>query len=268
MPTISVCVEMLLGDDSLAEKAKSTAEAGFRAIEFWFHDQGPGDRNLQSLAAVCRAEDLLVNDIVVNAPDGSIGGSLVSPDDRDKYLARLRQTISVAKQLNCRKLITCSGNRSGDQPASREREAITDTLGAAAEIAVQEGFTLLLEPLNSLVDHAGYYLDDGNEAARITQEVGSPGLKLLWDIYHMQIMHGNVLANIERHLPLIGHFHAAGVPGRHELDGGELDYPVILSRIASWGYGGCLGLEYTPAMADHVASLARMRELTAAAGWE
>jgi len=267
MPTICVCVEPLFGDNSLVEKAANVTAAGFRAIEFWFYD-APEDRNLEALATQCRDTGLAVNDMVVNSPDGAIGGSLVSVADKPQYLARLRETIAVARKLDCKKLITCSGNTLSDVPRERQHQAIVETLTEAAAIASQEGMTLLLEPLNSLVEHPGYYLDSGHEAAEIVREVGNPHLRLLWDIYHMQIMHGNVLDNIAQYIDIIGHFHAAGVPGRHELDTGELNYPAILSSIATASYEGAFGLEYWPAEADHATSLARMRQYTtAAAGW-
>jgi hydroxypyruvate isomerase len=211
---------------------------------------------------------LAINDIVVNNPDGSVGGSLVLPSDREKYLARLRQTMLVAKKLGCLRLITCAGNTLPGVPREQQHRAVVETLKQGAQIAAEEGITLCLEPLNSLVDHAGYYLDSGHEAAEIVQEVSSPGLRLLWDVYHMQIMHGNVLANIRKYLPVIGHFHSAGVPGRHELNVGELNYSNILAEIKAWGYEGCFGLEYSPALKDHAASLAGMRRLTSLAGWD
>lgn len=263
MPMICVCVEMVLGNASLAAKARKVAAAGFRALEFWSHDAG-GDRKLDDLAAACGETGLAVNDLVADGP----GISLVSAADREKYLARLRQSIAVAKKLDCGKLITCTGNRLPDRSDAEQHDAIVETLRAAAAVASQAGVVLVLEPLNSLVDHRGYYLDSGHQAAQIVEQVASPALRLLWDLYHMQIMHGNVLATIERYLPLIGHFHAAGVPGRHELDVGELNYVEILSRIKAWGYDGMFGLEYAPATTDHAASLADMRNLTAAAGWE
>ena len=124
----------------------------------------------------------------------------------------------------------------------------------AAEAA---DFTLLLEPLNTLVDHPGYYLDSSALAADIVRAVGSPHLKILYDVYHMQIMEGNVLATIERHVDLIGHFHSAGVPGRGELFDCELDYRTIVGRIESLGYRGSFGLEYFPKTPDHLESLKR-----------
>ena len=155
MPTICVCIEPLFGEASLAEKARRAAEAGFRSIEFWFYD-APGDRDLGKLAAACAETGAAVNDIVVNSPDGSVGGALVSAADRGKYIARLRETIGVAKRLNCRKLITCAGNVLAGTPRPRQHAAMVRTLEEAAAIAAGEGMTLVLEPLNSLVDHAGY----------------------------------------------------------------------------------------------------------------
>jgi hydroxypyruvate isomerase len=141
------------------------------------------------------------------------------------------------------------------------RANLEQALSRAASIAEKAGFTLLLEPLNTHVDHAGYYLDSSAEAAELVRGVASPNLKLLYDIYHMQIMEGNLISTIQRHLDIIGHFHAAGVPGRAELDGGEIDYPRILQFLARSGYRGGFGLEYSPALADHGQSLRAMRGL-------
>jgi len=268
MPTICICVEPLFEGASLAEKAERVAQAGFKAIEFWFYDEGPGERNIDELAAACRNRGLIVNDLVVSSADGKIGGAMVNPADRRTYLARLRESIAVAKKLDCKKFISCTGNAVEGLTHEEQHKSAVETLKAGAPIAAQEGITLMLEPLNSPVDHPGYYLDNGHEGAKIVQEVNHPAVRLLWDIYHMQIMHGNVLDNIKQYLPLIAHFHAAGVPGRHELDNGELNYLEILKRIKEMGYQGCCGLEYWPIGPDHAASLARMRELTRAAGWD
>jgi len=110
------------------------------------------------------------------------------------------------------------------------------------------------------VDHPGYYLDSSSEGAQIVRAIGSPSLKLLYDVYHMQIMEGNIIASIRRHADVIGHFHSAGVPGRHEHFETELNYPAILKAIEETGYEGCFGLEYQPAMQDHLDSLVRVRE--------
>lgn len=260
MPRVDVCIETMFTDQPLVERAKRVYDAGFDAIEFWFYDMG-GDRKIGELASFCRSKDILINDIVANSPDGSIGGSLTDPADRPKYLARLKETIRVAKDIGCKKIITCTGNSRPGVTLTEHRRSVRDSLRAAADIAEKERITLLLEPLNSLVDHPGYFLDSVGEGAGLCGAVWSPNLKLLFDVYHMQIMQGNILSRIEEHIDVIGHFHAAGVPGRHELDDGELNYPEIMRRIDALGYKGCFGLEYWPAL-EPGESLKRMRTLT------
>ena len=260
MPRIDVCIEAFLSDQPLLERAKRVHDAGFDAIEFWLYDSG-GDRRIGELADYCRSNGILINNIVVNTPDGRVGGSLVNPADRSKYLARLKDTIAVAKDIGCDKMITCTGNWREGVSAEEHRKSMVNTLKAASEIAYAEGVTLLLEVLNSLVDHPGYFLDSLDEGAAICREVGSPAVKMLFDIYHIQIMQGNIISRIEQNLDVIGHFHSAGVPGRHELDDGELNYPVILHKLDELGYQGCFGLEYWPKLPVEE-SLRKMRALT------
>jgi hydroxypyruvate isomerase len=106
------------------------------------------------------------------------------------------------------------------------------------------------------VDHKGYYLDGTATGFDIVRAVDSPNVKLLYDVYHMQIMEGNIIATVTENIDCIGHFHAAGVPGRHELWSGELDYRRITEAIDKAGYTGSFGLEYWPT-GDHAASLAQ-----------
>ena len=261
MPRIDVCIEAVFTDLPLVERAKRVRDAGFDAVEFWFYDMGGEDRGIPALGKFCAENGILINNAVVNAPDGSIGGSLVDPTDRPGYIARLKETIKVCKDINCRAAITCTGNaRPGVSYASQKRSVI-DTLKAAAEVAEAEDFQLFLEPLNTLVDHHGYFLWSAEDAGDICRQVGSPRVRLLFDVYHMQIMGGNVIARIEELMDVIGHFHSAGVPGRHDLDIGELNYPNILKAIEGFGYKGLFGLEYWPA-GDEMESLKRMRALT------
>jgi hydroxypyruvate isomerase len=118
----------------------------------------------------------------------------------------------------------------------------------------------VLEPLNSLIDHNGYFLDNPYDAADIVRAVHHPSVGLLFDCYHMQIMGGNLIQAIRDNVDVIRHFHSAGVPGRHDLDDGELNYPRIVDAIAATGYKGCFGLEYFP-NGDSAESLANMRRL-------
>ena len=261
MPKIDLCIDPLFPGLNSSEKIREIARLNFNAIEFWFWDREfdgknllPVEKNINEIAAITDDFNITVNDIVVNAPDGTIGGSLTVKADREIYLKRLYKTIEIAKKLNCNKLITCTGNFQDNVPYESQKEAIIETLGKATEITGKEGITLVLESLNSKIDHPGYYLNSSREGFEIVKMVNSPFLKLLYDIYHMQIMEGNIINTIKENIALIGHFHAAGIPGRNELYSGELNYREILRNIDGTGYTGYFGLEYWP-LADTRKSL-------------
>lgn len=268
MLTLDVCLESVFTDLPAEQRIEHIAEAGYQAVECWFHDATfDGNacvermpKNAAAIHEACRATGVRVNNMVVNAPDGSFGGSPVRKEDRARYLERVEEVIAFAKSIDCHKAITCSGNAVEGRSRAEQHACLQEAYGAAATIAARHQFTLLVEPLNTHVDHAGYFLDSSTEAAEIVRAVASPHLRLLYDVYHMQIMEGNVLATIERQIDIIGHFHSAAVPGRGELQHGELNYPWILQRIEALGYTGCFGLEYFPQQNDHLASLRSVRE--------
>jgi hydroxypyruvate isomerase len=267
MVRLSVCLETVFTDLPADERIARIAAAGLRDVEFW-HPEGTFDgkqvrfdwpKDAVGLCAACQQHGVAINDFALHAWDGSIGGSPVKATDRAKYLAQIRKMIDFAKSIGCTKGITLSGTVDPMLSRSQMRENLEDALGEAVGIAAKAGFTLLLEPLNTLVDHPGYYLDSTAEAAEIIRGINSPHLRLLYDVYHMQIMEGKVIATIERNIDIIGHFHSAGVPGRAELFDTELNYPAIVKRIDALGYQGCFGLEYFPRMTDHAASLEAIR---------
>lgn len=264
---LDVCIEMVFTDLPYEKRIEKVAQAGYDLAEFWFHDwtaadskdlQGPKDA--ATLNDVCRAAGVAINNVVVNGPTGSPGGSLVDSRDLNKYLDRVHEVIEFAKSIGVSKAITCAGNAVPGLSTEQMRSNMEHALAEAAAIASDNGFTLLLEPLNTYVDHEGYFLDSGRAAIEVVRSINSPGLKLLYDCYHMQIMEGNIIATVTANIDVIGHFHSAGVPGRHELMSGELNYRQITEAIESSGYSGAFGLEYSPAMADHIASLVATRE--------
>ena len=118
----------------------------------------------------------------------------------------------------------------------------------------------MIEPLNVLVNHKGYYLPRAEEAFEIIREVNSPFVKVIYDIYHQQVTEGNIIPTLLGNLEHIAHLHGAGHPGRHELQDGESNYRVIIDRIDAAGYEGALGLEYSPLLAP-VESLKIAKEL-------
>jgi len=139
-----------------------------------------------------------------------------------------------------------TGNEQPGPTRAAQRELVVGKLQAAAPLLEDSGMTAVLEPLNVLVDHAGYYLVTTAEGLGIVDEVGSPNVKLLYDIYHQQISEGNVIRNLTENLDRIGHVHAADNPGRWEPGTGELNYAVIFRKLDEAGYQGYVGLEYRP----------------------
>lgn len=260
MITIDVCMETVFTGLPFLERPARIAACGFHAVELWFPELHIPDSGCARIRRACEAARLRINSIVANSPDGSIGGSLTDPADRQKYLARVAASLDSCRELGVPMMITCTGNRQPGLSQEVQRRSVVAGLQAAGDLAEKAGVTLVLEPLNSLVDHPGYFLDRPETAADIVREAGHPRVGLLFDVYHMQIMRGNVIETIGSMIDVIRHFHAAGVPGRHELDSGELDYPRIVAAIAAAGYKGCFGLEYFPSE-EPEASLARMRRL-------
>ena len=261
MVKLDVCLETVFPELPYDQRIPEITKCGYKLVEFWFHDwtsgngAGSAPKDAATLKQVCESAGVSITNMVVNAPDGSMGGSPVDAADFNKYIERLHEVIEFSKAAGMDRAITCSGNVVPSRTRSQMRANLESAYSAAAEIAAKSNFTLLVEPLNTHVDHAGYYLDSSSEAAEIVRAIDSPHFRLLYDVYHMQIMEGNLIANITRNIDVIGHFHSAGVPGRGEHFGGEINYPGVLKAIEDIGYSGNFGLEYMPKMADHAESL-------------
>jgi len=265
MVTLGVCLETVFTDRPVTERIAGIRRAGFRSVEFW-HPEGTWDgssvrtdlaKDPALLREAAASHGVSLSDFALHAWDGSIGGSPVKAADHGRYLDQVRTMIAFARAAGISKGITLSGTVDPALSRAKMRENLEQALAAAVELAREADFLLLLEPLNTRVDHPGYYLDSSAEAVEIVRAIKSPHLKMLYDVYHMQIMEGNVLATIEKHFDCIGHFHAAGVPGRGELFLGELDYRNILRRLEALGYQGTFGLEYFPTLPDSLESLRR-----------
>ena len=171
--------------------------------------------------------------------------SLVDHSEINKYIDGLKESIDAAKKLGCTRLISQTGNDTG-KSRQHQQEAMINGLRTCAPLLEESGITLVVEPLNTRVDHKGYYLWSSDEGFRIIEEVGSPNIKLLYDIYHQQIMEGDILRRVVPNITSIGHFHAAGNPGRNELYYGVHDYNRIFKAIKDTGYKSYIGYEYFP----------------------
>jgi hydroxypyruvate isomerase len=248
---VGICIEPLFPELPMAARIGRVAELGFGTVEFW----DPADKDLPAIRQACAAAGVSVSDCTLAASwdDGRLDG------DPERVLASFARTVPMMKQVGATRAIALAGNVLPDRSAAEHRKRVVENLRCLAPIAAREGITIILEALNSFVDHPGYFLDSARAGFEIVRDVGSAHVKLLFDIYHMQIMEGNIIETVTKNIDLIGHFHAAGVPGRHELFFGELDYRHILEAIEAAGYSGAFGLEYWP-VGDHVESLRRTVE--------
>ena len=170
----------------------------------------------------------------------------MDPATRADYLVGLEESIAAAQKLGTQTLISQVGDHRPGIPRAEQHDCLIDGLKAAASVLQGTDVQLVIEPLNELVDHAGYYLVRSDEAFEIVEAVGCAQIKVIFDIYHQQISEGHLIHNITSNIDKIGHFHAAGNPGRHELNHGELNYEQIFAAIQKTGFAGYVGLEYWP----------------------
>ena len=253
---LSVCVEMIFADLPIVDRIAAVAEAGYPAFEFW----GWRNKDLAALKAATQRAGLAVGGFGLDTR-----GVLVDPATHDQVVEDTRETLAVARELGCTAIFVTTGDERHGVPRAAQHAAVVAALRAMAPHAEAAGVTLVLEPLNTLVDHAGYFLASADEGAAIVREVASPAVGLLFDIYHQQITEGNLSARLDAYRDLIGHVHIAGVPGRHDPEPGELNYPFLMDRLRAWPYTRYVGLEYRPA-GDSRESLQRTAQLLGGTG--
>ncbi len=202
--------------------------------------------------------ECLVGNKGVTAP----GCGLVNPRERDEFLRQTALAIEATKKVNCSQLVTLTGNELGGVSRSEQMSNAVASLRAAAAMLEKNGITAIVEVLNTYVNHAGYFLYYVRDGAELIDRVGSPNVKLLFDIYHVQIMEGNLIENIRSNIDRIGHFHVGDVPGRHEPGTGEINYRNVFKAIYELGdrFKGSAALEYSP-LEPLEEDLAEMRKL-------
>jgi hydroxypyruvate isomerase len=223
------------GKMSLDELAGHAARIGYRGVDLL----GPAD-----WAAVTRHG--LVCPLGAMGAPVTIDKGLNRVENHAAILGALSRGIDLAAEAQVPNLVCFSGNRAG----MSDDEGLLNCARGLAQIAPQaerKGVTLCVELLNSKVDHKDYMCDRTAWGVDLVKKVGSPRVKLLYDIYHMQIMEGDVIQTIRGAIGSIAHFHTAGVPGRHEIDARqELNYPAICRAIVDTGYTGYLAQEFVP----------------------
>ncbi len=235
---LSVCIDMILTQMPFLERMERVKQLGYPAFEFW-------EWKNKDVEAIAKKKAELGLEIATMM--GSGWKQLNTEDARKTFVSEIQASLAAAKRLGVKTLIVTTGFEDKHLPRAEQHSNYAAALKASAPFAEQAGVTLVLEPLNTKVDHPNYYLQTAREGFEILDEVGSPAVKMLFDIYHHQIMEGNVIQDITKNIAKIAHFHVADVPGRHEPGTGEINYGNVFRAIAASGYQGFVGLEFKPA---------------------
>ena len=249
MPRFAANLSMLYNELDFLDRFAAAASDGFTAVEYLF----PYAWAPEQLSALLRQHGL--RQVLFNAPPGDWDagerGLACIPGREGEFLAGLERAIAYARALDCPRIHVMAGL----VPAGQTREALRplyiDNLRWAAEQAAQAGRNVLIEPINTR-NIPGFFLNRQDDAHAIVQAVGAPNLQVQFDLYHCQIVEGDVAMKIRQYLPTgrVGHFQIAGVPERHEPDMGELHHPYLFAVIdevaAACGWQGWVGCEYRP----------------------
>lgn len=236
----SMCYPMFKpADMSLDDLFKAGAEMGYAAVELWARGE-----DFEEVVETAHKYNLVVASM---SGHGSLPDGLNKRSNHDRIEAELIESIDIAAKYNIPGLICFSGNRQPFQTEIEAIEACADGLKRVAPYAEKKGINLNMELLNSKVDHPGYQCDHTAWGVAVCERVNSPRVKLLYDIYHMQIMEGDIIRTIRDNLKWIGHFHTAGNPGRNDMDDTqEMNYAGICRAIAKTGYEYYVGHEFKP----------------------
>jgi len=233
--TLSANISMLFPDLPFVERIGAAARAGFRAVECQF----PYSLPAAEIAAALKEHRVVMNGI--NTRPGETFGSAAMAGEGARFRDDLEVALDYARVLGV-KTIHCMSGMTGGLSAQARKTFLHNMAHASARA---RDFTLVIEPLNS-VDRPGYFVSRSDDVVALLQDLQAPNVKLLFDIYHIQIMEGDLLRRMERHWPHIGHVQIASVPHRHEPDLGEINLTVILQTLKERGYTGFVGAEYNP----------------------
>ena len=242
----SICIEMLFTEAPFEDRFRLTRDSGFDYIEFWSWK----DKDVAKIKELCES-----NNLKIASFSGDQEFSMVDENQRKDYIAFVEKSIETAKFLNCHNLVIHSNalgengeviNHYSDLSHSKKITVMSEVLKTLAPRAEEAEVTLVLEALNTPVDHAGNFLASTREAAELVRFVNSSRIKILYDVYHMQIMEGNIISTLKEYIDAIGYIHIADVPGRHEPGTGEINFTNVMKALEALKYDGIIGFELTP----------------------
>lgn len=242
MPRYSANISIMFQELPFLERFGAAKAAGFDGVECWF----PYDHPQQQLRELLDGLGLTL--VGINTAPGDVAkgewGITALPGRDADFDRQFAEAHDYAVALSASGIHVMAAMTGGMDLAACERAYMTN-LERAARRAEGSGVNLLIEPLNSR-DRPGYFLSRSDQAVDIIARIGAPNLKLMFDVYHVQVMEGDIIRRLRHHLPHIGHIQIAAVPTRHEPDEGELNFRAILAEIDALGWQGWVGCEYKP----------------------
>jgi hydroxypyruvate isomerase len=254
MPQFAANLSMMYGDLPFLDRFEAAAQDGFKAVEFLF----PYAYEANELAARVKANGL--QQVLFNIPPGGTDAASIDaawnsntrgiaciPGREAELLAGLEIALRYAEVLQCPRLHMMAGLLPAGKDRADVRQTYIANAQAASKLVAKQGIDILLEPINTR-DIPGFFLNRQDHAHDLIADIGQPNVKVQMDLYHCQIVEGDVAMKIRQYLPTgnVGHFQIAGVPQRHEPDVGEMNYPYLFDVIDSLGYTGWIGCEYRP----------------------
>ncbi|MDE1991847.1 MAG: TIM barrel protein [Rhizobiaceae bacterium] len=256
MRQFSACIEWLFASegDDFADRIRLAHRAGLSAVEFWRWT----NKDLEVIAAAVRETGIAVSGLVAEPMI-----ALTNPANKDAWLEGLRDSVKVAQRLGAQVLIAQAGDDLPGFSRAEQRSALISALGAGADILQGSGVRLGLEPLNTKIDHIGYYLSSTSEGLDIVDEVARPEIGIVYDIYHSAVMGERTEDVVAGRVDRIVHVHVADHPGRNDPGTGEIDLAERLNWLFSNGYDGRVGLEYRPKTPDAEAVQSVVKALSA-----
>jgi hydroxypyruvate isomerase len=243
MVKLAANLTMMFGEVDFLDRFDAASKAGFHGVEYLFPYPYKKEQLLE------RLQKAGLTQVLHNLPSGDWAagerGVACLPDRVGEFQEGVGRAIEYATTLGCKQINCLSGITPKGVDLEEVRETFTSNLKFAASALESAGIRLLIEPINTR-DVPGFYLCHTAHALEIIDAVGSPNLSLQYDIYHMQIMEGDLAPTIQRNLSRIAHMQLADNPGRHEPGTGEINYPFLFQFIDKLGYAGWIGCEYKP----------------------
>ncbi len=248
------------------QKLEIAARAGLDSVELVDEHIGWTEAQFASTKKLARSFNLGMDTIIATPDWKRRPVSMVRPDQRSAFLADVKQSIEFARRLEIPQIILISGDEVPGIPHEAQAECLVEGMKRAGELASAANLTLIIEPLNSKVDHKGVFLTNCVEGLKMIRQVDNPHVKLLFDIYHEQVQLGDVIRTIRDAASHTAVFHIADNPGRNDPGTGEIHYDNVYKAIRKTGYGGYITMEYLP-IGDPVTSLSTaLKQMRAAIG--